>query len=121
MPLNSEIKLHLSSLYVRPAHIYWHTLLWGCYWILFICSAIQAEISRTSDNFDSLLNHFNDSQCTSRKFDSLAKVIDDIEYLQLDVPMNIAFDNRQRKRRLYYNGKLWEIVTFDKICTLSPG
>lgn len=45
-----------------------------------------------SNNFD------NQDDCTSRKFNSMAKNIDDIEDLELGVPVNIAFDNRQRKR-----------------------
>uniref|UniRef100_A0A1A9VI74 Uncharacterized protein n=1 Tax=Glossina austeni TaxID=7395 RepID=A0A1A9VI74_GLOAU len=102
MSLNSETKLHLSSLYVRPAHISWHTLLWGCYWVLFTCytphAVFQPQVFRISDSSYPSLNLFNDSRCSSRKFDSLAKVIDDVENLELDVPVNIAFDNRQRKR-----------------------
>ncbi|KAL9874639.1 protein NDNF isoform X3 [Glossina fuscipes] len=102
MSLNSETKLHLNSLYVRPAHISWHTLLLGCYWVLFTCymsqATLQLEVFRISDSSYPSLNHFNDTQCSSRKFDSLAKVIDDVESLELDVPVNIAFDNRQRKR-----------------------
>ncbi|XP_058979717.1 uncharacterized protein LOC131802938 [Musca domestica] len=45
-----------------------------------------------------LSNNFDSQDCTSRKFQSMAKNIDDIEDLELGVPVNIAFDKRQRKR-----------------------
>ncbi|XP_069964473.1 protein NDNF [Bactrocera oleae] len=38
--------------------------------------------------------------CSARKFQSMAKAIDDVEDLVLDVPVNIAFDNHQKKRFL---------------------
>lgn len=36
--------------------------------------------------------------CSARKFQSMAKAIDDVEDLELDVPVNIAFDKNQKKR-----------------------
>ncbi|XP_075168674.1 neuron derived neurotrophic factor nord [Haematobia irritans] len=46
----------------------------------------------------SLSNSFDNQDCTSHKFNTMVKNIDDIEDLELGVPVNIAFDNRQRKR-----------------------
>lgn len=51
-----------------------------------------------TDGFSSLLNNFDGAHCSSHKFNNMAKTIDDVEDLELDVPVNIAFDNRQRKR-----------------------
>lgn len=52
-----------------------------------------------SAGFSTLLNNFEAAaHCSSRKFNNMAKTIDDVEDLELDVPVNIAFDNRQRKR-----------------------
>lgn len=104
----------------------WHFLL-CCYCCLFICivqqHGTQAEISSVADisgvlgsvrggrvgghagaalngggRISALLNNFDGAQCSSRKFNNMAKTIDDVEDLELDVPVNIAFDNRQRKR-----------------------
>ncbi|XP_046811724.1 uncharacterized protein LOC124421032 [Lucilia cuprina] len=53
----------------------------------------SGSISALLNNFDGAASH-----CSSRKFNNMAKTIDDVEDLELDVPVNIAFDNRQRKR-----------------------
>lgn len=50
------------------------------------------------DSPDLLSNNFDSQSCLSRKFTNMAKTIDDVEDLELGVPVNIAFDNRQRKR-----------------------
>ncbi|CAD7011377.1 unnamed protein product [Ceratitis capitata] len=39
------------------------------------------------------------SVCSVRKFQAMAKAIDDVEDLELDVPVNIAFDSHQKKRK----------------------
>ncbi|KAM7342063.1 neuron derived neurotrophic factor nord isoform 1-T4 [Cochliomyia hominivorax] len=54
--------------------------------------------SGINGGFSALLNNFDGAHCSSRKFNNMAKTIDDVEDLELDVPVNIAFDNRQRKR-----------------------
>ncbi|XP_065368741.1 uncharacterized protein nord [Calliphora vicina] len=107
----------------------WHFLLY-CYCCLFICivqqHGIQAEISSVADisgvlggiggagnlgsginggGSSALSNNFDTAaaaHCSSHKFNNMAKTIDDVEDLELDVPVNIAFDNRQRKRFVLY-------------------
>uniref|UniRef100_A0A1I8PFM8 Protein NDNF n=1 Tax=Stomoxys calcitrans TaxID=35570 RepID=A0A1I8PFM8_STOCA len=67
-------------------------------------------------SLSSLSNNFDSHDCTSLKFNSMARNIDDIEDLELGVPVNIAFDNRQRKRFvLHLNSSTPLSINFSQI------
>ncbi|XP_053963480.1 uncharacterized protein LOC128866627 [Anastrepha ludens] len=73
---------------------------------------VSAEIATAADAFDGVLTNSlaesrfgvgnGGNRCSARKFQTIAKAIDDVEDLELDVPVNIAFDSHQKKRFLLY-------------------
>ncbi|XP_017470266.1 PREDICTED: uncharacterized protein LOC108361966, partial [Rhagoletis zephyria] len=76
---------------------------------------VGAEIFSAIDDFNGVLaNNLAEraygadnggNRCSARKFQAIAKAIDDVEDLELDVPANIAFDSHQKKRFLLYINK----------------
>lgn len=93
---------------IHYQHSCWHFVL--CYYCCLLACivqqyGIQAEISTVADSSGArdggsraLLNNFHSSHCSAPKFNKMAKTIDDVEDLDLDVPVNIAFEHRQKKR-----------------------
>ncbi|XP_067633214.1 protein NDNF [Eurosta solidaginis] len=74
---------------------------------------VEADIASATDDFVGVLantlaergygvDNGGGNRCSARKFQAIANAIDDVEDLELDVPVNIAFDTHQKKRFLLY-------------------
>ncbi|XP_055908609.1 protein NDNF [Eupeodes corollae] len=57
----------------------------------------------------------SNSRCSARKYTSILNSIDDVEDLEIDVPVNIAFETMQKKRFiLYLNSSSPLFITFSQ-------